>query len=677
MLIMNDQVNILMVDDQPAKLLSYEAILGELGENLIKATSGREALEHLLKNDVAVVLMDVSMPEMDGFELAEIIRQHPRFQRTAIIFISAVHLTDLDKLKGYQRGAVDYISVPVVPELLRAKVSVFSELHRKSRQLERLNRELEDRVLQRTEELRKSETQIRKLNDELTQRLAELETIMQVLPIGIAVAQDPECRIVTTNAALSNLLGTDPDQNLSLTGAESGALPFTIYRDGVLISPRELPIRHAAATGQVAGMAEFEIRRGSGTAVHVLSNAIPLFDDSGQVRGAVTALVDVSARKHMEDMLRERAELLDLATEAVIVRDIEERILFWNSGAEDLYGWQRDEVLGKNLHQVLKTQFSDSLEHIDATLLAVGRWQGNLRQRTKEGREITVACRKALKDEGPGARRVVLEINRDITAQLQAEDALRKSERLAAMGRMAGIIAHEINNPLEAITNAFFLLREHPSLNEEARYYAKLAGEELERIAHITRQTLSFYRESQQAVPLSIAGVLDDVLELQSRPLRLHGIKADRDYRTKGQIVGFPGELKQVFLNLVGNAIQAMPEGGRLRVSVHESIEPKTRRPGVRVKVSDTGTGIQPEDARRLFEPFFTTKSVKGTGLGLWISKGILQKYEGSIRFRSLRLDGTRATCFTVFLPETGTARKDGVVIMHPTQEWKVQKALG
>src|SRR5690348_8851265 len=136
------KVNILMVDDQPAKLLSYEAILAELGENLIKANSGREALEHLLKMDVAVVLMDVSMPDMDGFELADTIRQHPRFQNTAIIFVSAVHMTDIDRMKGYARGAVDYISVPVVPELLRAKVSVFAELHRKALETEVLNAEL-------------------------------------------------------------------------------------------------------------------------------------------------------------------------------------------------------------------------------------------------------------------------------------------------------------------------------------------------------------------------------------------------------------------------------------------------------------------------------------------------------------------------------------------------------
>src|ERR1700682_4366317 len=139
---MQKQVNILMVDDQPSKLMSYEIMLGELGENLIKAQSGREALEILLKTDVAVVLMDVSMPELDGFELADMIRQHPRFQKLAIIFISAVHLTDLDRLKGYQRGAVDYISVPIIPELLRAKVSVFADLHRKTRQMETLNQQL-------------------------------------------------------------------------------------------------------------------------------------------------------------------------------------------------------------------------------------------------------------------------------------------------------------------------------------------------------------------------------------------------------------------------------------------------------------------------------------------------------------------------------------------------------
>jgi len=152
----NDQVTILMVDDQPGKLLTYEAILAPIEARLIRATSAREALEQLLKNEITIVLMDVNMPEMDGFELAEMIRQHPRYQKTAIIFISAARQTDLDRLKGYEVGAVDYIPAPVIPEILRAKVRVLSDLFHKTRQLEELNEELEQRVAERTAALEAS-----------------------------------------------------------------------------------------------------------------------------------------------------------------------------------------------------------------------------------------------------------------------------------------------------------------------------------------------------------------------------------------------------------------------------------------------------------------------------------------------------------------------------------------
>src|SRR5881394_11670 len=152
----HEKVNILLVDDQPAKLLAYEVILKELGENLVVASSGREALEYLLKNEVAIILVDVCMPELDGFELAAMIREHPRFQKTAMIFISAIQVSDLDRLRGYEMGAVDYVPVPVVPEVLRAKVKVFAELYRKTRDLERLNCELERRVAERTAELQSS-----------------------------------------------------------------------------------------------------------------------------------------------------------------------------------------------------------------------------------------------------------------------------------------------------------------------------------------------------------------------------------------------------------------------------------------------------------------------------------------------------------------------------------------
>ena len=156
-----EKVNILLVDDQPGKLMSYEAILAPLEENLIKASSGKEALEHLLRTDIAVVLIDVCMPDIDGFELASIIREHPRHQRVAIIFVSAVHLTDIDRLRGYESGGVDYVSVPVEPEILRARVTVFADLHRKTRQLEQLNREREERVSARTSELTDAATRLR------------------------------------------------------------------------------------------------------------------------------------------------------------------------------------------------------------------------------------------------------------------------------------------------------------------------------------------------------------------------------------------------------------------------------------------------------------------------------------------------------------------------------------
>ena len=187
-----DPVNILLVDDQPSKLLTYESILGELGETLVKVSSATEALEYLLRNDVAVVLVDVVMPELDGYELAAMIRQHPRFQRTSIIFVSALLLTDLDRLRGYECGAVDYVPVPVVPEILRAKVSVFAELYRKTRALERLNAELERRVADRTAALeattaalqeadRRKDEFLAILAHELRNPLAPIRTAVQLL----------------------------------------------------------------------------------------------------------------------------------------------------------------------------------------------------------------------------------------------------------------------------------------------------------------------------------------------------------------------------------------------------------------------------------------------------------------------------------------------------------------
>lgn len=254
-----DPVNILVVDDQPAKLLSYEVILEELGENLIKATSGRQALEQLLRNEVAVILVDVAMPELDGFELAAMIRDHPRFAQIALIFVSAVHMSEIDSLRGYQAGAVDYLPVPIVPALLRAKVRVFCDLFRKTRQLEILNAELEGRVEARTAELaaanadleRRVEARTREREEALAQvaQMQKLESLGQ-LTGGLAHDFNNLLMVVLSNLELARSRVAGDDRLIRWLGrateaANSGAsltkrmLAFARRQD---LKPESVPL---------------------------------------------------------------------------------------------------------------------------------------------------------------------------------------------------------------------------------------------------------------------------------------------------------------------------------------------------------------------------------------------------------------------------------------------------
>ena len=199
----SDKVNILLVDDQPAKLLSYEVILGELGENLVTVSSGLEALEYLLKNEIAVVLTDVCMPDLDGYQLAAMIREHPRFQKTAIILISAIHVTDTDRLRGYELGAVDYVLVPIIPEVLRAKVRVFVELYRKTQQLEQLSNELEIRIAERTAELETSNARL--------MQSEELRTLALAAGQMGTWTWDAVSGLLTWDEGQYRIFGVDPD----------------------------------------------------------------------------------------------------------------------------------------------------------------------------------------------------------------------------------------------------------------------------------------------------------------------------------------------------------------------------------------------------------------------------------------------------------------------------------
>ncbi len=300
-MVTHDKVNILMVDDQPGKLLSYEVMLQPLGENLIKAVSAKEALEVLLKTEVAVVLMDVSMPELDGFQLAAMIREHPRFQRTAIIFISAVHLTDVDQLKGYEHGAVDYISVPVVKELLRAKVRVFADLHRKTRQLETLNRELEQRVFERTEELASKAELLLQLNTELVGKNRELDAIVHTAPDIIFSRQ--------ANGARDYI----SDRFYDYTGAPPGSGNGSDWLDYLHPQDKEDAITKWARSVEMATNfeAEFRMRSKEGNYRWFRSRAVPIRNDNGEIVKWYGTCSDIHDSKVLEQSMRDNAAVLE------------------------------------------------------------------------------------------------------------------------------------------------------------------------------------------------------------------------------------------------------------------------------------------------------------------------------------------------------------------------------
>jgi PAS domain S-box-containing protein len=281
-----DKVNILLVDDQPSKLMSYEVVLREIGETLIKASSGREALEQLLKNDVAVILVDVCMPDLDGFQLAAMIREHPRFRHIAIIFISAILLGELDHLRGYEMGAVDYVPVPVVPEVLRAKVKVFVELYRKTRQLEDLNRQLEKRVFERTKELEDSNARLRESEHRRSLALAagRMGSWDWDLVGQICLWDEGQCRIF---------------------GVESKAFVPTLDSVRPLIHADDWHRIEAAfsASSRETGTFQTELRvvRPTGEARWCIATATGSFNDDGELVRLSGVTIDITDRKEAEE----------------------------------------------------------------------------------------------------------------------------------------------------------------------------------------------------------------------------------------------------------------------------------------------------------------------------------------------------------------------------------------
>ncbi len=283
---MTDKVNVLLVDDQPDKLLAYEVILGELDENLVKTSSAREALQFLLKNDVAVVLIDVCMPELDGFELAAMIREHPRFRKTAIIFISAIHLSDVDRLRGYEMGAVDYVPVPVIPEVLRAKVRVFADLFRKTRELEKLNSMLERRVAERTAELQASNVQL--IQSEQARSLALAAGQMGSWDWDLVIGE------WRWDEGQYRIFGVEPG-NLKLTKENIRAL---IHPDDWVPLQK---ITRGISEGTRTQQTEFRVLRPNGDVRWCIGTAAATLNDAGKMVRLSGVTIDITDRKEVEE----------------------------------------------------------------------------------------------------------------------------------------------------------------------------------------------------------------------------------------------------------------------------------------------------------------------------------------------------------------------------------------
>ena len=365
---------------------------------------------------------------------------------------------------------------------------------------------------------------------------------------------------------------------------------------------------------------------------------MPEITHDGVVESVVTFSRDITEQRNIVQQLKASQTQLRLIIDSVpglvAYVDTEERLKRVNRTFEEWFQRPLKSILGLTIREIagpnyvhLAPKIAQALAGQEVQFEAINRYPDATR-------DVLITYVPDIDDNGTVCGFVALII--DVTERRKAEDAMRKTEKLAAAGRLAASIAHEINNPLESVTNLIYLLNQDASLSPAGREYLSLAEQELTRVSQIATQTLRFHRQSSRAVSLRVQELLDALYVLYHARFDRLGVKLERRYRDGITITAFEGELRQLFANLIANALDAMPGGGRLLLRTRPMVRPDGVR-GIQVTVADTGQGIAEELRGRIFEPFVTSKGMTGTGLGLWVSKEIVHKHRGSSACAAVR----------------------------------------
>jgi PAS domain S-box-containing protein len=362
----------------------------------------------------------------------------------------------------------------------------------------------------------------------------------------------------------------------------------------------------------------------------------------------IAALISEASDRNRTEVVRNRlAAIVDSSDDAIISKDLNGIVTSWNLGATQLFGYRAEEMVGKSILTIIPPELQGEEPAILASLRSGKKIDHHETVRIrKDGTRVAVSLTISPVRDSAGQVVGASKIARDISERLRMQEAMIQSEKLAATGRMAAAIAHEINNPLEAVTNLAYLLSTDPTLNDTARNYAERLLEEINRVSDVAKQSLGFFRDNKKPGSFDVCALLDNVVSLYRPLLDRRNLRLDRDYAGSCRVFGSSSEIRQVFANLLRNAIEAVEPGGVIQLRV------RTTRTGMRrILVADNGRGISPQTRSRLFQPFVTSKGTAGNGLGLWVSHGIVAKHGGRIEVRTCDIPGRSGTVFAVTLP--------------------------